>query len=376
MRSEEKFDFKNSCLFCSDVCDVAIEKKKKVNMRRNIWEVRVLHLKEKISDFAKERNDEIGDKIFKRVNSVLCLVAEEARYHENCYSTFFSNKPSSLKRGRPKDKNMDCAFENLCRYIDEAEECQFTLKELMKISEENMAESSSVTEKTLKNKLMHVYGDGVMFFQMHKRSPLVCFRGSELKLVNSWYTDREKTEKDERLRIVKAAATIIHQDIRTTPYNTTNYPDVTEIMKDADDAVPETLHTFLQLIQKNKKGDKEKVEKKCTAIAHAIIAATRPRSFMSSLLLGLSEYLFRKTGSKTIVNAVSSFGFCSNYNDISLFEASAAMSWKPDVGKDAFCQYVFDNADFNIQTLSGKGTFHSMGGIKCITHSFIFLYLE
>ena len=31
LRSEEKFDFKNKCLFCSDVCDTAIEKKKNVS---------------------------------------------------------------------------------------------------------------------------------------------------------------------------------------------------------------------------------------------------------------------------------------------------------------------------------------------------------
>lgn len=370
MRSEEKFDFKNKCLFCSDICDTAIEKKKNVSRRRKIWEVRVLHLKTKISDFAKERKDELGDKVFKRVNSVLCLVAEEARYHEVCYSNFFTNTSSSLKRGRPKDEHIDCAFEKLCRYIEESEECQFTLHDLMKILEENMPESSSVTEKTLKNKLIDTYEDRLMFFQMKKRSTLVCFRGSGLKLTNTWYTEREKSEKDERLRIVKTAATIIREDIRTNPYNTTDYPDITEFMKNADDDVPETLHAFLELVvQKDKKSDKGKLEKKCTAIAHAIISATRPRSFLSCLLLGLAGYLFRKTGSRTIVNTVSNFGFCSAYNDVSLLESSAAISWKPDVEGDSFCQYVFDNADFNIQTLSGKGTFHSMGGIKCITPS-------
>ena len=28
---------------------------------------------------------------------------------------------------------------------------------------------------------------------------------------------------------------------------------------------------------------------------------------------------------------------------------------------DGFLQYVFDNADFNIRTIDGHGTFHSMG---------------
>lgn len=254
MRSEETFDFKSKCLFCGDKCDIASEKKRNVHKRREIWEVRVLHLKKKISDFAKQRKDEWGEKVFKRVNSVLCLVAEEARYHKMCYTKFFCTTSSSLKRGRPKDEHIDSAFEKLCRYIDDSEECQFTLHELMRNLEENMPESSSVTEKTLKNRLMNTYGDGVMFFQMKKRPTVVCFRDSGLKLINTWYTEREKSEKDERLRIVKTAATVVREDIRTSPYNTTDYPDVTEFMKNAEDVVPDTLRAFLELvIQKTKR---------------------------------------------------------------------------------------------------------------------------
>ena len=32
-----------------------------------------------------------------------------------------------------------------------------------------------------------------------------------------------------------------------------------------------------------------------------------------------------------------------------------------------FTQFVFDNADFNVATLTGHNTFHSMGGIACVT---------
>ena len=92
-----------------------------------------------------------------------------------------------------------------------------------------------------------------MFFQMKKRPTVVCFCGSALKLINTWYREREKSEKAERLRIVKTAATIVREDIRTSPYNTTDYPDVTDFMENAEDVVPETLRVFLNLvIQKDK----------------------------------------------------------------------------------------------------------------------------
>lgn len=34
---------------------------------------------------------------------------------------------------------------------------------------------------------------------------------------------------------------------------------------------------------------------------------------------------------------------------------------------DAFVQFVYDNADFNVDTLDGKFTFHNLGGIMTIT---------
>ena len=86
-------------------------------------------------------------------------------------------------------------------------------------------------------------------------------------------------------------------------------------------------------------------------------------------MLDLALYIFWKVGSKTVVNRVSNFGFCSGYSDVTLFESSGASSWKPDVEEDAFCHYVFDNEYFNIKSLIGKGAFHSIGGIKCITPS-------
>ena len=39
----------------------------------------------------------------------------------------------------------------------------------------------------------------------------------------------------------------------------------------------------------------------------------------------------------------------------------------PSYDLNGFVQFVFDNADFNVHTLDGHNTFHSMGGIACVT---------
>lgn len=35
----------------------------------------------------------------------------------------------------------------------------------------------------------------------------------------------------------------------------------------------------------------------------------------------------------------------------------------------SFVQFAFDNADFNVNTLDGLGTFHALGGIMMVTPS-------
>ena len=37
------------------------------------------------------------------------------------------------------------------------------------------------------------------------------------------------------------------------------------------------------------------------------------------------------------------------------------------LSEESFKQFVFDSTDFNIRTLDGYGTFHSMGGVMCVT---------
>lgn len=240
--------------------------------------------------------------------------------------------------------------------------------DLLKIIEEQLPSGRSMSMATLRNKLFEEFGDGVVFATMRKKPTVACFRGSAHKIVNSWYTNRLSDEKEERMRIVETAATIVREDIRTTAYDTSEYPKIMNFLDNTESMVPETLKVLLQtIILADKKGTKDTLLKKCSAISHSVIAATRPRSFISPLQLGLAIYLFRKVGSKNIVDAVSNMGFCSSYRDVSLFEASAVQSWNPLIDKGAFSQFSFDNADFNIKTMTGKETFHSMGGIRCFT---------
>lgn len=130
--------------------------------------------------------------------------------------------------------------------------------------------------------------------------------------------------------------------------------------------IPETLQAFMDCLAKKKRA-KQKIEKKMAAISHALIAAIRPRSFVSSILHGLALFIHRKFGSKSLIQLLASLGFSGNYHEAQQLEMSLVYHPKAPALKDVFCQYVFDNADFNISTIDGWNTFPCMGGIKCVT---------
>ena len=108
-------------------------------------------------------------------------------------------------------------------------------------------------------------------------------------------------------------------------------------------------------------------ETKCTAIAHSIISAGRPRSFKSPIMLGTSIYLHRQFSSKAAVQLFSKLGFCASFDETRVYENSIISGNEDRILDKSFSQYVFDNADFNSITLDGHHTLHVMGGIRIVT---------
>lgn len=77
--------------------------------------------------------------------------------------------------------------------------------------------------------------------------------------------------------------------------------------------------------------------------------------------------LHRKFGSKKIINICNSLGFCASYKEAQLYEASSTFAAPVQIKPGTFVQFVHDNADFNINTIDGRGTFHYLGSIQIVT---------
>ena len=129
--------------------------------------------------------------------------------------------------------------------------------------------------------------------------------------------------------------------------------------------VPNLLERFLRYLFVGKD-----VDLKVASIAQAIIQATRPRSLLAPLQLGLGVQMHHHFSSRFLIDTLHSMGFCSSYSAIQNFERSAAVTQGvdiPEYKEDCFIQYIADNVDHNTRTLDGHGTFHGMGMVVTIT---------
>lgn len=85
------------------------------------------------------------------------------------------------------------------------------------------------------------------------RQPVICFRNTGYTILsNNWYESKNQNEEEERLRVVKAAADIIREDIRTVIYNLHTYPTPDTFLEDVENDVPNSLKLLLNSIIKKK----------------------------------------------------------------------------------------------------------------------------
>lgn len=359
------FDFKMCCFICGKSANVS--SKTPVKYRKAFHEISTIEFKDNFLNKCDIRNDEWGETVKARILSTIDLVAAESRYHKQCYTEFTRSKSSETQKGRPKTK-LASTFDELCKYIEQNDECQYTLKEVQDIFKSLTEENEVYSDKHLKSLLQEHFKERLTVTNVSGRKNVLCLTDNVHKIMDQWYKSRDVNPEEERKRIVLAAASIIREDIQKKSYDFNSYPDLEAIKTGGKNLIPETLDIFTSHVTKKKNmTESQRVDKKCLVINHAIVSAVRPRSFLSPIQTSLALTLHRLYGSKHLINMLSTMGVCSSYNEATIYSASLVSAGSPNVEQDGFIQHVFDNADVNVRTLDGLGTFHAMGGIQCIT---------
>lgn len=150
------FDFRTLCLFCGDQANKQAEKKKPLKYRRKIKQVTTLSFKEYIIKTGELRGDRYGQIMKERAEFGIDLIAAEAKYHDDCFKLFIKIRTGG-KVGRPVNENINLSMYEIFDYIENHEDCQFTLKELVQVIKEYIPD-----EKTIMKRLTERYGKNIL----------------------------------------------------------------------------------------------------------------------------------------------------------------------------------------------------------------------
>lgn len=365
------FDFGNLCFICGeDASDNFINKQAKNRHESRVVVGFVVNnsIRSKIVNFCEKTPTLYAESVLSRIISTPDLSEVGARYHRNCYKNLYNYQSESI-RGRPLNPSFSAAESFVIDYIlNNSDECQFSLSSILQQFSSTSEFLECPSLQYMKKRLQLHFDSDILFFS-YKKDIYMCFRdtGAEI-LTKNWYENKLKNKEEERQRIVKTAASIILEDIRSKFYATDNYNAPDSFLDNINDDIPKSLQIFLDsLIKTNKKSNEMKWMHTITTFAHCIISSVRPRSFLSSVLIGLSAMIHKKHASKGLINALSFLGLCASYDETQLFEASILHDPQQYDFEDTFLQFSYDNADHNTCTIDGFNTFHSMGGIMCAT---------
>ncbi|XP_075210329.1 uncharacterized protein LOC142317660 [Lycorma delicatula] len=147
-------------------------------------------------------------------------------------------------------------------------------------------------------------------------------------------------------------------------------------VKTLADQIPPKNHPASAMITSRlvqKYGDKMMVynswQNTLTTIGHTVIKVAHPRCFLSKVLLGVGCFLKKKFASRLLVDTLAAIGLSCSYPEIQLLEASCISRKHPTVLSTGLSQWVADNADFNVNTLDGRNSWHMTALIQCVTPS-------
>eukprot|EP00745_Piridium_sociabile_P030468 TRINITY_DN50548_c0_g2_i2.p1 TRINITY_DN50548_c0_g2~~TRINITY_DN50548_c0_g2_i2.p1 ORF type:complete len:334 (+),score=67.94 TRINITY_DN50548_c0_g2_i2:176-1177(+) len=270
--------------------------------------------------------------------------------------------------GRPEDSVRFEAFKQTIQYLDSLDDDQVTVHDLVDFMQDMLknTKNDAYSVPHMKVKLSEHYGDEIMFAHSHRKTDVISLKTTADSILQQFFKERrESSTETEKMRLIKAAAKIIRNDIKSLLFSKDSYPDA-ECIENHSDILPATLSELLKQVTNKAKGNV-----KLSSIGQAIIQCTRPNTVIAPLQIGLAVQMHRTFGSRFLVDTLHRLGFCSSYSEVRKFQRNAAstdgLNLLPPVTDNNTIQFVADNVDHNSATLDGRGTFHGMGIIATVT---------
>lgn len=387
------FDYKKCCYYCGHEITSRVRYAKQYS-NSSIIEVRKLLLK-----IADDRKDNWATLVTGRLQAIADLPAADGIYHHVCDSSYrtgrnipskyASSQPANVEKSPHLQKNATIstpkhgrkintikkdAFDKVKTYLEDNDDETNTLLNLVEKMKEFLADDGvePYTTKYMQEMLETEYGDNILITKLTGLSNVVTLHRNAEKIVQEFHSANAKKLSfiDEKHQIIKVAAKLIKEDIKSIKKNSEYYPTSSEMSVDESyDFLPSTLQIFLKevFVEKNN-------TVKMAFIGQSVMQAARPRALLCPLLFGLSSDFHNHFQSRYAVDLLYKAGFGTSYSNVQNYERSAAVCKGTTledgtVSENHCIQYIGDNADYNSRTLDGHNTLHAMGIIATISPS-------
>jgi len=373
-RLTNDFDFKSKCLFCSSYA-------KFENRKRglDVFPVRTLEFQKNIRDVCSRRNDNWSREVSDRISQVIDLPAADAVYHQQCSVNFrtlkqipkkFENcckSPCRTSLGRPEATDTNESFQTVVEFIKENEGSVVSMSELIRLMTDHCGDRA-YSHKHMKTKLIEHFGESICITSSGNTETKITLKRTASAIIDDFSKSIQgMTEADKKSSLISAAAKLIKTDIYALEAESTKafYPSYSTVSSTSENQgfLPESLQCLLKVLFSGSGS-----EKRIASIGQAMIQAARPKGIIPPLQVALGIQLHHLFGSRYLLDLLNTLGFCSSYYEVQKFESNAAVTLNttiPSFFPGKFLQFVADNADHNVRTLDGLGTFHGMGIIAC-----------
>lgn len=246
--------------------------------------------------------------------------------------------------------------------MKQSEEYEFKLEDLQtKMESFSSPPIDSYGPKYFLKKLNEAFGNDIVITKGKNAERIICFRWNINKVIASKISASQSEDE-----IIRTAGKILKKKIECLEICADKYPSLEEISNGGIDSMPAELQMLMKSM--SPKNQSKAFATKSLAIQNAIVSLIRPR-LISPVLLGIGTFIHRKTNSRYLIDILNAYGFSSSYTEILNMQKCAALEPQRKKLQNAYIQHSWDNADINIRTLNGHGTWHSMGGLEFVTPS-------
>ncbi|XP_060579516.1 uncharacterized protein LOC132736408 [Ruditapes philippinarum] len=268
-KSEKKFDFEKNCLFCGSYAKIGAGNKRGFDT----YPVRTFDFQNTIRDVCTKRQDDWGNTVLGRIEYAQDLPAVEARYHQLCSSNFRSgyNIPkqyqapefvnSKAKKGRPTKPCAESAFFKIIEDFENNVNDQTTISDLVDKMRELCGDNAYSTVYMKKRVIEH-FGGRVTVTEFNGKHNVITFQSNADAILHAFYRRNGTNDSEsEKRMIIKTAAKLIFNDIKSDKYQKEIYPSSSEVMSSDFNMkfLPNSLQLLLIELVSSKKSEKRYV---------------------------------------------------------------------------------------------------------------------